>query len=136
MIQEDIYEVSVKWDNDRQGTVAAPAHVSSGIERTWTPEYFFTAAVNSCLINTFIMLAETTGFKFKSFESKAIGKVEMVDGKYMMSQVTLMPTLTISNHDDKKLGESLLQRAEANCLMANSVKSKIFYDPTLTIDPS
>ena len=145
MAVEHSYEVSVKWDNDRRGTmtstelndsveVATPPQFPQGIERVWSPEHLFTAAVNSCLMTTFLAIAENSKLEFKSFESKALGKLEMVDGKYLMTEVTLMPVVTISKPKDKERAERVLQKSEANCLISNSIKSKIIFEPKVLVD--
>ncbi|MGZ3847255.1 MAG: OsmC family protein, partial [Flavisolibacter sp.] len=64
------------------------------------PEHLFTAAVNSCLMTTFLAIAENSKLDFEHFSSKALGKLEMTDGKYIMSEVTLMPVLTIKREED------------------------------------
>jgi len=145
MTQEHLYEVSVKWNMDRRGTmmsseldesldVATPPQFPKGIERVWSPEHLFTAAVNSCLMTTFLSIAENSKLEFKSFESKAQGKLEMVDGKYIMSEVILRPVVVISNPTDKEKAERLLHKSEANCLISNSVKSKITFEPTVNVE--
>ena len=145
MAQEHSYEVSVKWDNDRRGTmtsselndaveVATPPQFPKGIERIWSPEHLFTAAVNSCLMTTFLSIAENSKLEFKSFESKALGKLEIIDGKYMMSEVTLMPVVTITRLEDKERAERVLQKSEVNCLISNSIKSKIIFRPTVLVE--
>ena len=116
MAQEHLYEVSVKWDNDRKGTmsstelndkveVATPPQFPKGMEGIWSPEHLFTAAVNSCLMTTFLSIAENSKLDFKSFESKSLGKLEMIEGKYIMSEVTLMPVVTITKPEDKERAE-------------------------------
>jgi organic hydroperoxide reductase OsmC/OhrA len=145
MAQEHSYEVSVKWENDRKGImtsselndaveVATPPQFPKGIERLWSPEHLFTAAVNSCLMTTFLSIAENSKLQFKSFESKALGKLEMIDGKYIMSEVTLMPVVTITKLEDKERAERILHKSEANCLISNSVKSKIIFQPTIRVE--
>ena len=145
MAQEHSYEVSVKWNNDRRGImtsselndaveVATPPQFPKGIERIWSPEHLFTAAVNSCLMTTFLAIAENSKLEFKSFDSKALGKLEIIDGKYIMSEVTLMPVVTITRPEDKERAERVLQKSEANCLISNSVKSKIIFQPTVLIE--
>jgi organic hydroperoxide reductase OsmC/OhrA len=145
MAQEHSYEVSVKWDKDRRGImtsselndaveVATPPQFPKGIERIWSPEHLFTAAVNSCLMTTFLAIAENSKLEFKSFDSKALGKLEMIDGKYIMSEVTLMPVVTITRPEDKERAERVLQKSEVNCLISNSVKSKIIFQPTVLVE--
>ena len=145
MAQEHLYEVSVKWDNDRKGTmssselndkveVATPPQFPKGMEGIWSPEHLFTAAVNSCLMTTFLSIAENSKLDFKLFESKSLGKLEMIEGKYIMSEVTLMPVVTITKPEDKERAERVLQKSEANCLISNSVKSKIIFQPRVIVD--
>jgi organic hydroperoxide reductase OsmC/OhrA len=114
--------------------VATPPQFPKGIERIWSPEHLFTAAVNSCLMTTFLAIAENSKLEFKSFDSKALGKLEMIDGKYIMSEVTLMPVVTITRPEDKERAERVLQKSEVNCLISNSVKSKIIFQPTVLVE--
>ncbi|MGN6567827.1 MAG: OsmC family protein, partial [Flavipsychrobacter sp.] len=108
---EHTYEVTVNWNKDRIGTlssnemndtitVATPPQFPKGVENIWSPEHLFTAAVNSCLMTTFLSIAENSRLEFEHFSSKALGKLEIVDGKYMMSEVTLIPTLIVTKEED------------------------------------
>jgi peroxiredoxin-like protein len=141
---EHNYEVSVAWLTDRKGVmtspelttsveVATPPQFPKGMEGIWSPEHLFVAAVNSCLMTTFLAIAENSKLEYISFKSKAIGKLEMVDGKYMMSEVTLMPEIEIADEQQKERAERVLQKSETNCLISNSVKSKIIFQPSIKI---
>lgn len=141
---EHIYEVSVNWQADRKGVmsspvlntkieVATPPQFPKGMEGIWSPEHLFVAAINSCLMTTFLSIAENSKLEFVSFDSKSVGKLEMVDGKYMMNEVTLMPVVTISDEQQKERAERVLQKSEANCLISNSVKSTIIFKPEIKI---
>jgi len=141
---EHLYEVSVNWQADRKGVmsspvlnakieVATPPQFPKGIEGIWSPEHLFVAAINSCLMTTFLSIAENSKLEFVSFDSKSVGKLEMVDGKYMMNEVTLMPVVTISDEQQKERAERVLQKSEANCLISNSVKSTIIFKPEIKI---
>jgi len=138
------YEVSVNWQSERKGNmvspelrtsieVATPPQFPKGMEGIWSPEHLFVAAVNSCLMTTFLSIAENSKLEFENFDSKAIGKLEQVDGKYMMSEVTLMPVLTLLNEQQTERAERVLQKSEANCLISNSIKSKIIFKPEIKI---
>ena len=141
---EHVYEVSVNWQADRKGVMSSPVlntkievvtppQFPKGMEGIWSPEHLFVAAINSCLMTTFLSIAENSKLEFVSFDSKASGKLEMVDGKYMMSEVTLMPIVTISDEQQKERAERVLQKSEANCLISNSVKSTIIFKPEIKI---
>ena len=144
MNTEHIYEVEVSWVNNRLGLmnspeldddlrVATPPQFPKGVERIWSPEHLFTAAVNSCLMTTFLAIAENSKLEFESFTSKALGKLEMVDNKYVMSEVTLMPQLTIIKEEDRERAFRVLQKSEAACLISNSIKSEIKFMPEILV---
>jgi peroxiredoxin-like protein len=141
---EHLYEVDLDWTGGRMGalssneltdeiTVATPPQFPNGVENEWSPEHLFTAAVNSCLMTTFLAVAEYSKLEFEHFSSKATGKLEMIDGKYMISEVTLMPELTIGGEASREKAMRVLQKAEAACLISNSIKSKIIFKPEVVV---
>ncbi len=136
------YEVDVNWIEERIGIlyspelndemqVATPPQFPKGVGKIWSPEHLFTAAVNSCLMTTFLSIAEHSKLDFKKFTSKAYGKLEIIDGKYIMSEIKLMPVLTIIKEDDREKAIKVLNKSEAACLISNSVKSKIIFEPEI-----
>jgi peroxiredoxin-like protein len=143
MNSEHYYQVEVSWQTDRKGIltsteletaieVVTPPQFPKGIEKIWSPEHLFVAAVNSCLMTTFLSIAENSKLEFENFTSKAIGKLEIIDGKYVISEITLMPIVT-TNNENKQKAERVLQKSEANCLISNSIKSKIIFKPIVQI---
>lgn len=144
MSQEHYYEVSVQWEVERKGIMSSPVLHSEievvtppefpkGIEGLWSPEHLLVGAVNSCLMTTFLAIAENSKLNFSEFDSKAIGKLEMIEGKYMISEVTLEPSVTIEDEHQRDRALRVLQKSEANCLITNSIKSKIIFNPTIKI---
>jgi len=134
------YEVQLNWESDRKGLVsspvlqtdievATPPEFPKGIPGIWSPEHLLVAAVNSCLMTTFLAIAENSKFEFISFTCNASGKLEKVDGRYMISEIILSPELTVKNNDDKEKALKILQKAEMNCLISNSIRSKIIFKP-------
>lgn len=142
------YNVEVNWNTERKGImcspelnreagncieVATPPEFPKGIPGIWSPEHLFTAAVSSCLMTTFLSIAENSKLPFVSFNCKSKGKLEQVDGKFMMSEIILEPSVTIANEKDRERAEKVLQKSEAACLISNSVKSKVTMIPTINI---
>lgn len=134
------YNVDVNWTTDRKGNlcspelnlgvnncieVATPPQFPKGIDGIWSPEHLFTAAVSSCLMTTFLSIAENSKLDFKNFSCKSKGKLEQVDGKFIMSEIILEPTVVITNEADREKAERILGKSEAACLISNSIKSKI-----------
>ena len=144
MTTEHFYEVDVKWDSDRKGVmsspvltekmeVATPPEFPKGMEHIWSPEHLLVAAVNSCLMTTFLAIAENSKLEFSSFDSSAVGKLEIVDGKYMISEIELKPIVSVTNESAREKAERVLSKSEKACLISNSVKSSIIFKPTITI---
>ncbi|MBK8888312.1 MAG: OsmC family protein [Saprospiraceae bacterium] len=135
-MESHIYQVDVKWMADRIGEasspellnkidVATPPQFPKGLEGVWSPEHFFTAAVNGCFMTTFLAIAENSKLAFTSFHCTADGKLEKVDGKYLMTEVALKPILVIESESDREKAERILQKSETACLISNSIKSKV-----------
>lgn len=144
MEQAHYYEVAVQWKADRLGVmsspdfdntleVVTPPQFAKGIPNKWSPEHLLVAAVNSCLMTTFLAIAENSRLQYEHFESNGTGKLEMIDGKYMISEIELHPVLTIANEADTEKAQRILQKSEAACLISNSVKSKIIFTPEIKI---
>ena len=138
------YEVKINWESERKGLmsspvlqsnieVATPPEFAKGMPGIWSPEHLLVAAVNSCLMTTFLAIAENSSFHFIHFESNADGKLEKVDGKYMISEVVLTPVLTISHDADKDKAIRILQKSEAACLISNSIKATIIFKPEIKV---
>ena len=51
----------------------------------------------------------------------------------MMSEVVLSPVLTIAPDADKEKAIRILEKSEAACLIANSVKATIIFKPAIKI---
>ncbi len=114
--------------------VTIPSQFPKGIPGIWSPEHLFTAAVSSCLMTTFLSIAENSKLTFINFSCKSKGKLEQVEGKFMMSEIILEPTVTITDEKDRERAERVLQKSEAACLISNSVKSKITMITTIKIN--
>lgn len=130
------YNVDLKWMSDRKGLifspeleskieVATPPQFAKGIEGLWSPEHLLTAAVNSCFMTTFLAIAENSGLDFVNFESNAKGKLEQMDGKFLMTEILIDTILKIKNAPDEEKALKILKKAEAACLISNSIKSKV-----------
>lgn len=135
-MESHIYNVNLNWVADRIGEVsspellvqidvATPPQFPNGVEGVWSPEHFFTAAVNSCFMTTFLAIAENSKLEFTDFKCFAEGKLEKQEGKYLMTEIVLRPELTIVNESDKEKAERILIKSESACLISNSIKSKV-----------
>ena len=135
MENEYFYTTEVEWTGERHGDLRAPVrpHVQvdappefKGHEGVWTPEHLFVAAVNSCFMTTFLAIAENSKLEFLSFSADAKGKLEKLDGRgYIMTEIVLRPKLLISHARDAERAGRILEKAEKNCLISNSIKTEM-----------
>ena len=140
MEQAHYYQVKVNWKKDRKGIasstvlpstveVATPPEFPQGVPGIWSPEHLLAAAVNSCLMTTFLAIAENSKLEFLNFESNAVAKLEKIEGKLMISEIILSPVVSVKYEKDKEKTIRLLEKSEAVCLISNSIRSKIILEP-------
>lgn len=145
------YNVVIHWSEDRKGTmcspeinsvagdkgcleVATPPQFARGIPGIWSPEHLFTAAVSSCLMTTFLAIADNSKLEFTAFCCASKGKLEQVDVKFLMTEVILEPEVTIRREEDRERALRILEKTEAACLISNSIKSTITMVPKVTVE--
>jgi len=151
-MEKHFYNVDINWREDRKGImcspelaegnaqtdncieIATPPEFPKGMPNIWTPEHLFTASVSSCLMTTFLAIAENSKLDFSGFSCRSKGVLEKVDGKYLMTEIILEPTVSIKNEKDRERAERIVQKSEAACLVSNSVKSKITMNVTIEIN--
>ena len=135
------YSTEVAWTGGRSGDLSAPdlpdLEVDAppefkGHEGVWTPEHLFVAAVNSCFMTTFLAIAENSKLEFVSFSADAKGKLEKLEGRgFIMTEVVLRPKLLISHARDAERAGRILEKAERNCLISNSIKTETRLEPKI-----
>ena len=146
------YHVDIAWNKDRKGMmcspelngginnsdgcieVATPPEFPKGIPGIWSPEHLFTASVSSCLMTTFLAVAENSKLDFVSFRCESKGKRDQVDGKYMMTEVLLEPVVVVRDEKDIEKALKVLQKSEINCLISNSIKAKVVMQPVVRLE--
>ncbi|MBS1979056.1 MAG: OsmC family protein [Bacteroidetes bacterium] len=152
-MEPHLYHVDISWSHDRLGMmcspelkeahtqaenegciqVATPPEFPKGIPGIWSPEHLFTASVSSCLMTTFLAVAENSKLDFVNFQCSSDGKLEQVDGKFLMTEILLRPRVVIRDEKDREKAIRILQKSEANCLISNSVKSKVIMEPVIEV---
>jgi len=135
------YTTEVEWTGERHGDLRAPVLPNlqvdaptefKGHDGVWTPEHLFVASVNSCFMTTFLAIAENSKLEFLSFSAGAKGKLEKLDGRgFIMTEVVLRPKLLISHARDAEWAGRILEKAERNCLISNSIKTETRLEPEI-----
>ncbi len=152
-MEQHTYNVDINWTSDRKGMmcspelrtdsnnklncieVATPPEFAKGIPNIWSPEHLFTASVSSCLMTTFLAIAEYSKFEFIKFKCGSKGVLDQVDGKYKMTEVYLYPEVFISDENLRDKAMRILEKSEKACLISNSINSKVIMEPTVSVIP-
>ena len=138
------YEVNLQWNSERKGTLsspvlpiqietATPPDFPKGIKDIWTAEHLFIAAVNGCFMQTFLAIADNSHLEIISFDCNAVGIVETVNEKLAVSKITLKPKVGIKSADQEEQLRKILEMADRECLICNSVTTQIILDPIVEI---
>jgi organic hydroperoxide reductase OsmC/OhrA len=99
----------------------------------WTPEDFFVAAIEVCLMLTFVGLAEKLGLSFDSYESSAEGLLEWREQSYRFTRVTVSPVITLFDRQSFAAARDIIAKAHTTCLVANSVSCQVIVEPLLRL---
>lgn len=144
------YNVDINWEKNRKGImcspelnkengvcieVATPPEFPKGMKGIWSPEHLLVAAVSSCLMTTFLSIAENSTLEFANFSCEAKGKQEAIEGKLIISEILLKPTVVIHDETNRNKALRIVKKAEDACLIARSIKSKITTEITILVKP-
>lgn len=143
MIDAHDYHVKVMATAPKTGLLEAPAdelpqlQVSSppefgGPEHTWSPEHLFVASIAACLMTTFQALAHSSGIEVLEYTDHSVGHLQRAEnGLYSIDQVTLRPTVVVSETSSVDKTIRLLVKAEKVCLIGRSVSSGRVLEPSV-----
>jgi peroxiredoxin-like protein len=135
-----LYHTTVKWTEQRKGIISCAGNPDvpvatppefKGHEGIWSPEDLFVASVNTCVMTTFLAVAERANLAFSAYESVAEGRLESVEGKFQFTAITIKPTITLKAAADTATAKELIEKAEANCLISNSMKARVILEPVI-----
>jgi peroxiredoxin-like protein len=144
MTAEHSYNVSLQWEQDRKGIlrspelqpsilVATPPDFPKGMPGIWSPEHLFIAAAASCLMTTFLAIAENSKLEYSAFACAAQGVVDKVEGKFQVTEIVLQPTVTVANEALIEKAQRVLDMSERNCLITHSMKTAVKMEPTVVV---
>jgi len=96
-----------------------------GDQGVWTPEDFFVTALNVCIMETFLALAEQKGLGLGGLDSSAEALLEFKDGKYRFTEITVRPQVTVKSQQDVERARPIMDSAHANCFVSNSITTSV-----------
>jgi organic hydroperoxide reductase OsmC/OhrA len=135
------YECRVTWEQERRGRaeshgrgpigVGAPPEFQ-GTDNVWSPEHLTAAAVNACVMLTFLAIATYSKVPVAAYESVASATLSKTEGRGMViTAVTLRPHITVPAGVDVAKVERVLHMAHKNCFIANSLTATVTVEPQI-----
>jgi peroxiredoxin-like protein len=128
------YNAKTTWTSGRRGQLSAVEKPNvvvgsppefKGEPDVWTPEELLVGSLNTCIMLTFLSLAQARGLTPAAYESAAEGLLENVEGKFRITEVTVRPHVTVKDEGELERAREIMERAEGECFISNSVKSKV-----------
>jgi organic hydroperoxide reductase OsmC/OhrA len=137
-----LFDVQLNWLKKREGIftsrsvhdtmkVSVPGDSDEGM---WSPEHLLLCALCSSFMTTFFFYADKEGFTTSHFECSAIGQVELINGKLEYTSINLYPVAKVAAAVKVKKARELLSLAEAECLIARTLDTDIFYHSIASVD--
>jgi organic hydroperoxide reductase OsmC/OhrA len=139
------YKAKTTWTSARRGLLSAVEKPNivvgsppefKGEPDIWAPEELLVGSVNTCMMLTFLTLAQAKGLAPVGYESEADGLLENVEGKYRITKITVRPLVNLRGKAELELAREIMENVEAQCFISNSIKSKVTLAAEFVVAPS
>ena len=128
------FKANTAWSFARRGTLSAFGKPNivvgsppefKGEPDIWTPEELLVGSVNTCMMLTFLTLAQAKGLTPVGYESEADGQLENIEGKYRITKITVRPRVSLKGKAEFELAREIMEHVEVQCFISNSIKSTV-----------
>jgi organic hydroperoxide reductase OsmC/OhrA len=139
------YKAHTAWNSARRGTLSALGKPDivvgsppefKGQPDTWAPEELLVGSLNTCMMLTFLTLAQAKGLTPVGYESEAEGLLENVEGKYRITEVMVRPRVSLKGEAEVQQAREIMEGVEAQCFISNSIRSKVTLTALFVVAPS
>jgi|RhiMethySRZTD1v2_1073278.scaffolds.fasta_scaffold75152_2 organic hydroperoxide reductase OsmC/OhrA len=138
-----IFEVETRWTEGFRGE-ATPAGVARAVPFAvpkefggpggeWTPEHFLATAVNSCVLATFLSIAQMSKLPIAGYESRASCTMEKGPEGLRITSVKLSPRILVTAEKDVERARRMIEKAENLCPISNSLKPGVALEATVEV---
>jgi len=129
---------TVVWKTGRRGLLSAPEHptlnvgsppVFKGDPDVWCPEELLIGGLNTCLMLTFLAIAQRRGLQVVGYEASAQGTLEHNEGKYRVARVKVQPAVSVAEGANLAVAHEVVQETIASCIITNSISGTVEFTP-------
>ncbi|MEZ4868212.1 MAG: OsmC family protein [Caldilineaceae bacterium] len=100
----------------------------------WSPETMLVAAVANCFILTFRAIAQYSKFEWHALSCDVTGILDRVDRVTQFTEMQLTVILSVPTGTEAEKAQRLLEKAEQNCLITNSLRGKVEMKASVQIE--
>ncbi len=111
----------------------APPAEFGGPGDQWSPETLLVAAVADCFVLTFRAVARANKFPYSHLDCHAEGVLDRVERVTQFTEMKIVARLTVDDEQLVAKGKELLDKAEAVCLISNSLKAHSSLDSEVVV---
>jgi organic hydroperoxide reductase OsmC/OhrA len=99
----------------------------------WSPETLLVAAVADCFSLGFRAIASASRFEWHALDCRVCGTLDRSEGKTRFTEFRIEARLRIPAAGSRDRAQRLLEKAEHNCLVTNSLSARV--ELALAIEP-
>jgi organic hydroperoxide reductase OsmC/OhrA len=120
--------------NGLPNLVTGPPAEFGGPGDLWSPETLFIGSVSDCFILTFRAIARASKLPWSSLECVANGTLERIERSTKFTVINLVANLQVPSGTDPDKARRLLEKAEANCLITQSMSATVHLKTEVVIE--
>jgi organic hydroperoxide reductase OsmC/OhrA len=111
-----------------------PAVEFGGSGRDLNPEEMFVAAINGCLMNTFVYFTQKFKIEILSYYSQAEGRLEKQSDGFRFTGVNVRAKVRLPENETSEKVHEAGHLAEKYCLVSRSVACSVDYELEIEIN--
>jgi organic hydroperoxide reductase OsmC/OhrA len=102
----------------------------------WSPETLFVGSVIDCFALTFRGVARASKLPWSAMHCEASGTLDRVDSVTQFTDLDLRVQVEVPAGVDLERARRVVEKAERNCLIANSLKTRMHFDNDVEVASS
>ncbi len=139
------YANTVTWKKKKEANLTAEGKPDlelatppdfGGPEGIWSPEDLLVAAVNSCILTTFLYHQAKAGIELVGYRSAAEGTLVYTGKALQFTDVVVRPEVLVVAEDDARKAAAALKRSEETCLISNALNCAVRVEPSIQVAPA
>lgn len=137
------YKTRLRWTGARQGRIDAPELPAvpvgappefNGEAGLWSPEHLLVSAVETCLMTTFLAIAENSKLETLDYVSSSHATLEWAEGGGLhFTEMTVRPRIEIATGSDSGKAVRIVEKAHKHCLVSNALNFPVHVVPEITV---